>query len=467
MSIAPLNSTEIADVCAEIAATAIGLPVQRVVQPDEHTVVLDLRGRGLLLSTAPRAGRLHLLRGKPSGTGEQPPAFCMLMRKYLEGARLTAITAIAGERAVELSFERADGERALRLFLFGRASQLQLVADGRVLGHIGPAQQIYVELPAPRALDTTPSSRFASQSPSPEIEALFTEGLLAADDEARRSEALQRLATEAKRLRRLHDALVKDLDRMTEVPRLRKEADLLLALASHQPSGQASIELEDLIDGSPGDPPLTITLDPSLSAVENAQRRYKHSRRLERGRVALSARVDTVAAELARVEADQQRIQDGGDVAAPLPQAKPTRTQQSGSRAPQKRVPYRAFRSQRGVPILVGRGAEKNDELTFKVARGNDWWLHTRDAAGAHVVVVTDGRPIDEATLLDAATLAVHFSSLRDEAQVDVSYTQKKSVKKPPKSKPGLVSVAGAKTIRVRMERDRLTRLLATLQDDA
>lgn len=464
MSIAPLNSTEIADVCAEVAATAIGLPVQRVVQPDEHTVVLDLRGRGLLLSTAPRAGRLHLLRGKPSGTGEQPPAFCMLLRKYLEGARLTAITAIAGERAVELGFERADGERALRLFLFGRASQLQLIVDARVLGHIGPAQQVYAELPPPRVLDATPTSRFVSTAPSPEIEALFTEGLLAVDDEARRREALQRLGTEAKRLRRLHDALVKDLDRMIEVPRLRKEADLLLALASHQPSGHATIELEDLVDGGP---PLTITLDPSLSAVDNAQRRYKHSRRLERGRLALSARVDTVAAELARVEADLQRIADGGDVTTPLPQPKPQRGPQSAGRAPQKRAPYRAFRSQRGVPILVGRGAEKNDELTFKVARGNDWWMHTRDAAGAHVVVVTDGRPIDEATLLDAATLAVHFSSLRDEAQVDVSYTQRKSVKKPPKSKPGLVSVAGAKTIRVRMEADRLTRLLATLQDDA
>lgn len=464
MSIAPLHSTEIAEVCAEIAAHAMGLPVQRVVQPDEHTVVLDLRGRGLLLSTAPRAGRLHLLLGKPSGTGEQPPAFCMLLRKYLEGARLTAVHAIAGERAVELSFERADGARSLRLFLFGRASQLQLVVDDRVLGHIGPARQVYAELPPPRTLETIPSSRFSSQSPSPEIEALFTEGLLAADDEARRREALQRLGVEAKRVRRLHDALVKDLDRMTEVPRLRKEADLLLALASHQSSGHASIELEDLIDGGA---PLTITLDPSLSAVDNAQRRYKHSRRLERGRVALKARVDTVAAELARIEADQQRIQNGGDVAAPLPHAKPQRAPSQGSRTPQRRAPYRAFRSQRGVPILVGRGAEKNDELTFKVARGNDWWLHTRDAAGAHVVVVTDGRPLDEATLLDAATLAVHFSSLRDEAQVDVSYTQKKSVKKPPKSKPGLVSVAGAKTIRVRMETDRLTRLLATLQDDA
>ena len=76
--------------------------------------------------------------------------------------------------------------------------------------------------------------------------------------------------------------------------------------------------------------------------------------------------------------------------------------------------------------------------------------------------VPTDGRPIDEETLLDAATLAAHFSSHRTEAQVDVSYVAKKFVRKPPKSRPGLVTHSGAKTVRIRLEPARIERLLAS-----
>jgi predicted ribosome quality control (RQC) complex YloA/Tae2 family protein len=128
--------------------------------------------------------------------------------------------------------------------------------------------------------------------------------------------------------------------------------------------------------------------------------------------------------------------------------------------------PYREFRAASGMPILVGRGSDRNDELTFKVARGNDLWLHARDWAGAHVIVASDGRPVDGETLLDAATLAAHHSRARDEAQVDILYVARKHVRKPPRSAPGLVTTSGAKTVRVRMQPERLQRLLTSRIDD-
>jgi predicted ribosome quality control (RQC) complex YloA/Tae2 family protein len=115
---------------------------------------------------------------------------------------------------------------------------------------------------------------------------------------------------------------------------------------------------------------------------------------------------------------------------------------------------------------LVGRGADRNDELTFQVARGNDLWLHARDVPGAHVVVPLAGRPIDEETLVDAALLAAHHSNARGEPQVDVSYTLRKQVRKPPRTRPGLVTLSGAKTLRVRVDPERLARLLASRVDD-
>jgi predicted ribosome quality control (RQC) complex YloA/Tae2 family protein len=78
------------------------------------------------------------------------------------------------------------------------------------------------------------------------------------------------------------------------------------------------------------------------------------------------------------------------------------------------------------------------------------------------VVPLKVGHSVDSETLVDAATLAVHHSTARDEAQVDVGYTLRKHVRKPPKSRPGTVLTSELKTLRVRMQPERLARLLAT-----
>jgi predicted ribosome quality control (RQC) complex YloA/Tae2 family protein len=120
------------------------------------------------------------------------------------------------------------------------------------------------------------------------------------------------------------------------------------------------------------------------------------------------------------------------------------------------------FRSQQGAEIRVGRSARDNDDLTFRSSRGNDVWLHTADAPGSHVVLgVPRGDP-DSQDVLDAAHLAVHFSPLRGRGGADVHVARVKDVRKPRGAKPGLVSVAGGKILRVRVEAARLATLLGT-----
>ena len=133
------------------------------------------------------------------------------------------------------------------------------------------------------------------------------------------------------------------------------------------------------------------------------------------------------------------------------------------------------------VPMKPRRVSRAVCPLSIEVARGNDLWLHTRDVPGAHVVVPLAGRPIDEATLLDAATLAVWFSPARPVAsleaadavslaalaqtQADVTYLLRKFVRKPRHAAPGRVSLSGGKTLRVRLEAARLRRLLASREE--
>jgi predicted ribosome quality control (RQC) complex YloA/Tae2 family protein len=114
-----------------------------------------------------------------------------------------------------------------------------------------------------------------------------------------------------------------------------------------------------------------------------------------------------------------------------------------------------------GSSVLVGRGAADNDRLTLRVARPHDLWLHARGVTGAHVIVrLTKGQSCSAEALVDAATLAAHFSDLRGETIVDVLYTPRRFVHKRRGSPVGSVALGSEKVIAVRIETGRLERLL-------
>ncbi|MBL8753984.1 MAG: DUF814 domain-containing protein, partial [Planctomycetes bacterium] len=88
--------------------------------------------------------------------------------------------------------------------------------------------------------------------------------------------------------------------------------------------------------------------------------------------------------------------------------------------------------------------------------------------AGSHVVIrLPKGKTASLETLLDAGTLAVHFSKARGESRIDVVYTQKKHVKKPKGLPAGAVVPSQTRTITVLRDDARLARLLGgTTPDD-
>lgn len=449
-----LSAAELAAVCVEIERTLAGRSLQKVVQPDRSTVLLGFSKGWLLVSCDAQSGRLHLT-SKPAGTGDAPPAFCMLLRKQLVGDHLRSVAAVPGERACELAFGDGDGERRLRLFLFGKASQLQLVgSDGRVLGHIGPAKELHAALPPPRA---------AAPTESPEgISARLAERAQRDTAERARHAAQQQLRRELAKVERRIEALRGDRARAGAAVDKRKLGDLLLAHLGEVPRGAGEVTLpDDFEDGAP----IRIVLHPARGARENAERFYKEHKRLSRALANIDERLARAEAEARRIGERLQRIGDGEAVPAAALETVAPATQKrarEGGRA----LPYKLFRASTGAQILVGRGADRNDELTFQVGRGSDLWLHARDVPGAHVIVrLPAGGSIDEQTLLDAATLAAHHSSARGEAQVDVGYTLRKHVRKPPRSKPGSVTTSSLKTIRVRLEPARLERLLASVEE--
>lgn len=126
-------------VLEEIRQKALNSRVEKIHQPSRDTVILHLRcetGREKLLFAAnPAAPRLHLSAANPENPA-QPPRFCMLLRKHLIGARLSKITQIPMERAVEFSFDCFDEmgfpvQKTLIAELMGRTCNLYLLDESR------------------------------------------------------------------------------------------------------------------------------------------------------------------------------------------------------------------------------------------------------------------------------------------------------------------------------------------------
>jgi len=149
----------------------------------------------------------------------------------------------------------------------------------------------------------------------------------------------------------------------------------------------------------------------------------------------------------------EQAIADGDEYAIRefIGEKKTAVTKRSGAAKGQETGNVaRSFISSDGFEILVGKKAKDNDQLSFKIAKSLDLWMHAADYPGSHVLVRNPNRQeIPPNTLLEAAQLAAFYSQGRTQTKAAVHYTQKKFVNKPRGAAPGLVSLASFKTILV------------------
>ena len=97
------------------------------------------------------------------------------------------------------------------------------------------------------------------------------------------------------------------------------------------------------------------------------------------------------------------------------------------------------FISSDGFTIYVGKNNLQNEEVTFRIASGNDWWFHVKGQPGSHVVVKTEGKELPDRCFEEAAALAAWYSSAPRGEKTEVDYTRKKEIRKPGLYKPGMV----------------------------
>jgi predicted ribosome quality control (RQC) complex YloA/Tae2 family protein len=189
---------------------------------------------------------------------------------------------------------------------------------------------------------------------------------------------------------------------------------------------------------------ITIPLDPTLSAQENAQKYFDRYNKLKRTWEALTEHIRETEAEITQLESictfmDMALSEnDLVQVREELTDAGYIRRKYTGKKQKITSHPFH-YRSSDGYDIYVGKNNYQNDELTFKIAGNSDWWFHAKGAPGSHVIVKTRGEELPDRTFEEAARLAAHYSKNRASEKVEIDYVERKHVKKPGGAKPGFV----------------------------
>ena len=622
-----VDALTLAALADEFRSTLIGARVDDIVQPTPHAVALQTYGSGhghwLIMSAHPELARLHYVDRKPRKLVLEPPPFVMLLRKHLEGTRVTEVRQPRWERLIELGFRRPDFAHPeadrdlvwLIIEIMGRISNLILRdSDGVILGalrqvsasenrfrtiapHVPyryPPEQTRMkagelvprlapDLVSPSDLEIAASQaltqvveepRRRSRRPEqPIVASVLTANLagfsreLAAEAAARalgdaaaplggdvdwRSVAAEvhaladqvssrkwqptlvypssepglrptafavyrprqygeaavlremesanamlaayfedaewynamegakqnmrhLLQTQRDRALRKHEALQNELGMLAEMPKLRQEADILLALQAEVPSHANSIVIPDPFATSEGQAELlTIPLDPRLTAVENANKRYDRYHKLQRAGSHIPVQLAASELELARVEqlrTDLALAESPADVAlvraevaeagylreknVPKSKAqgqkrKATRSgkpgKQTAKRGPEVGTPLRR-QSSDGFIMLAGKNSRQNEDISFHQASPGDLWLHARGVPGSHVIIKSAGRNVPESTLREAAALAAYYSQSRGAGSVPVDITEQRYVRHIKGGGPGMVTYQNERTI--------------------
>ena len=244
------------------------------------------------------------------------------------------------------------------------------------------------------------------------------------------------------KVRHQREALERELARAAALETLRWEGEMIYGYLHTITPGQTSLD----VDGK------TIRLDPSRTAVENAQARFREYDKAKGALAGVPERLAATERQVAYLEecltllelADS--FESIGTIERELLEQGLLGRREDRPKGPRS-GPLR-LRSSEGIPILVGRSAGQNEQVTFEYAQPDDLWLHARGVPGAHVVVKLDG-PVGDATLLEAAGLAAYFSKARNTTAAEVSICRRRDVRKVAGGPPGLVSIRNERSMRV------------------
>ena len=238
-----------------------------------------------------------------------------------------------------------------------------------------------------------------------------------------------------------YDLQLKQLEDTSKREQYKIYGELLNTYGYNAKEGDSSLKAINYYNGEE----VTIPLDKTLSPIENSKKYFEKYNKLKRTYEALSKLLVETKDEIDYLET----VSNALNIAVNDDDLSEIKTELVDSgfikrkgikkeKARSKSKPFHYISSD-GFHIYVGKNNYQNEDLSFNFANGNDMWFHAKDMPGSHVIVKTEGKELPDKTYEEAAALAAYYSKGSNQEKVEVDYTLRKNLKKPPASNPGFV----------------------------
>lgn len=360
---------------------------------------------------------------------------------------LTGISPVAAEEICYLSglesgVTAKDLSEDMLLHLYNQFTiYLEPIKQGQFL------PVIYYNNAAPKEFSCLPLSHFNQYTPkemdsvSALLRAYYAQKNLVTRIHQKSSDLRRIVQTALERNRKKYDLQTRQLKDTLDRDKYKIYGELINVYGYSLEEGVKVLEAENYYDDNKV---IRIPMDPTMTPQENAQRYFAKYNKQKRTFEALSELIEETKEEIQYLES----VSNALDIALSeddLTQIKEELTQSGYIRRKftKKKTKFRSqplhYISSDGYHMYVGKNNLQNEEVTFHLADGGDWWFHAKGAPGSHVIVKTRGDELPDATFEEAGRLAAYYSKNRGNDKVEIDYIERKHVKKTNGGKPGFV----------------------------
>jgi predicted ribosome quality control (RQC) complex YloA/Tae2 family protein len=231
------------------------------------------------------------------------------------------------------------------------------------------------------------------------------------------------------------------LNKLMSASNYKHVADLIMANLHTIKPHASEVELIDFYSQKP----VIVRLKAGLSPQHNAEKYYNKSKKQQIEFNTLKNNIERRELQIKEFEKQKEEL----SLMTKLKQIEKT----IKSKPKHVEYPYQLV-NYMGYDILIGKNAIKNEQLTFKVAKKDDLFLHAKDSSGSHVIIKKkSNQNFPQAVIEKAASFAAYHSKNKSEVLCRVLYTPKKHVRKAKGAPTGAVIVEREKVILVKAEK--------------
>ncbi len=470
-----LNWKEIEAVLAELPLE--GSRIQKVYQLNIHTLVFELfhpeeHFWQLYVEIGTPDARIHRISGKRyvhrGMKGEATQRFNQFLNSRIAGKLITEAFQSQGDRILTLRI-RTEESPILLVFRFYSTSRANVIAcdeSYRILDILyrRPKQQeisgsgLIIEPPAGNPERFTVREHPADISFNSYIESLYMSDRKD-EKEFLTEKILAKWEKELSALTGEKQKNEKALRSTSDGGEYRMAGELLSSHAYMLHEGMSSVILNDY-EGNR----VEIELKRDLSVGENINRYYQkyHKEKnrkdhLTETHASLEKDIWTLRESVEKFKAAE--VHTLGELRALAGHESRSKDSVKFASAPG------LYASNGKFDLLIGRNAKENELLLRSYARGNDYWMHTRDVPGGYVFIrFIKEKSVDLETILDAGNLAIHYSKAKGQKKVDLYFTQVKYLKKVKGGKQGLVLPTQEKNYTIDYDEKRVQKVLSNIE---